>query len=76
MGITMSFFNKLGDYIIKLFSLTGMLILAIPKIPHLLRNINSDDIREKIDADNLKDKISRIKDDVGLDEKISQNNRL
>ena len=68
----MSFFTKLGDYIIKLFSLTGMIILAIPKIPHMIRNINSSDIREKIDTENLKDNISRIRDDVGLDEKISR----
>ena len=68
----MSFFTKLGYYIIKLFSLTGMLILAIPKIPHMIRNINSSDIREKIDTENLKDNISKIRDDVGLDEKISR----
>ena len=68
----MSLFTKLGYYIIKLFSLTGMLILAIPKIPHMIRNINSSDIREKIDTENLKDNISKIRDDVGLDEKISR----
>jgi uncharacterized membrane protein len=68
----MSFFNKLGHYIIKLFSLTGMLILSIPKIPNKIRNINSDNIKEKLDTENLKDNISRIRDDVGIDEKISR----
>ena len=68
----MSLFTKLGYYIIKLFSLIGMIILAIPKIPHMIRNINSSDIRGKIDTENLKDNISRIRDDVGLDEKISR----
>jgi uncharacterized membrane protein len=68
----MSFFNKLGHYLIKLFSFTGMLILAIPKIPNKIRNINSDDIKEKLDTESLKDNISRIRDDVGFDEKISR----
>jgi uncharacterized membrane protein len=71
-GIPMNFFNKLGHYIIKLFTLTGRLIMAIPKIPDKLRNINSSDIREKIDTEKMKDNLSRIKDDVGLDEKISR----
>ena len=68
----MSLFNTLGHYIIKLFSFTGMLIMAIPKIPYMIRNINSNDIRERIDTENLKGNISRIRDDVGLDEKLSR----
>jgi uncharacterized membrane protein len=68
----MSIFNTFGHYIIKLFSFTGMLIMAIPKIPYMIRNINSSDIRERIDTENLKGNISRIRDDVGLDEKISR----
>ena len=68
----MSLFNKIGYYIIKLFSITGMLILSIPKIPGKLRNINSNDIKDKIDTENLKDNISRIRDDIELDEKISR----
>jgi uncharacterized membrane protein len=67
----MSIFNTLGHYIIKLFSFTGMLIMAIPKIPYMIRNINSSDIRKRIDTENLKGNISRIRDDVGLDEKLS-----
>jgi uncharacterized membrane protein len=68
----MSLFNKIGYYIIKLFSLTGMLILSIPQIPGKLRNFNSNDIKDKIDTNNLKDNISRIRDDIELDEKISR----
>ena len=49
-----------------------MLILSIPKIPEKLRNINSTDIKERMDTENLKNNISRIRDDVGLDEKLSQ----
>jgi len=68
----MNFFGKIGHYIISAFNLVGMLILAIPKIPNKLRNINPSDIRERIDTDNLKENISRIRDDVGFDEKISR----
>jgi len=75
----MSLFNTIGHYFIKLFNLVGMFILAIPKIPDKLRNFNSSDIREKtndirerIDTEKMKDNISRIRDDVGLDEKISR----
>lgn len=50
----------------------GMIILAIPKIPEKIRNINSKDIKEKIDTNNIKDNISKIRDDAGLDEKISR----
>jgi uncharacterized membrane protein len=49
-----------------------MLIMAIPKIPYMIRNINSNDIRERIDTENLMGNISRIRDDVGLDEKLSR----
>ena len=66
----MSAFNKLGHYIIKLFSLTGMIILSIPKIPNKLRSIDSSDIKEKIDTENIKENISRLKDDA--DEKVSR----
>ena len=68
----MNFFGKIGHYIITAFNLVGMLILAIPQIPNKLRNINSGDIRERIDTENLKENISRIRDDVGFDEKISR----
>jgi uncharacterized membrane protein len=68
----MNFFNKIGHYIIIAFNLVGTFILFIPKIPDKLRNIDSNEIRDKIDSENLKNNISRIKDDVGFDEKISR----
>ncbi len=68
----MNIFGKLGYYIVSAFNLVGMLILAIPKIPEKLRNFDSNDIKEKIDTENLKGNISKLRDDVGFDEKISQ----
>jgi uncharacterized membrane protein len=68
----MNIFGKLGYYIVLAFNLVGMLILAIPKIPEKLRNFDSNDIKERIDTENLKGNISRIRDDVGFDEKLSQ----
>ncbi len=68
----MNIFSKLGYYIVSAFNLVGMLILAIPKIPDKLRNIDSNEIRNKIDPENLKENINQFRDDVGLDDKISQ----
>ena len=68
----MDIFSKLGHYIIKLFSLIGTIILAIPKIPDKLRNFDSREIKERIDTDNIKENISRIREDTAIDEKISR----
>lgn len=68
----MDIFSKFGYYIIKIFSLIGMIILAIPKIPNKLRNFDSRDITEKIDKNNIKENISRIREDTAIDEKISR----
>jgi uncharacterized membrane protein len=68
----MSFFNKIGHYIINIFNFVGMLILAIPKIPNKLQNFDSNEFKGRIDTENLKDNISRIRDDVGFDDKISR----
>ena len=68
----MNIFGKLGYYIVAAFNLVGMLILAIPKIPEKLRNFDSNDFKEKLDTENLKGNISKLRDDVGLDERISQ----
>jgi hypothetical protein len=64
----MNIFGKLGYYIVSAFNLVGMLILAIPKIPEKLRNFYSDDIKERLDTENLKGNISKLRDDVGFDE--------
>ena len=68
----MNIFGKLGYYIVLAFNLVGMLILSIPKIPEMLRNFDSNDFKERIDTENLKGNISKLRDDVGFDEKISQ----
>lgn len=68
----MNFFNKLGHYIIKLFSVIGMIILAIPKIPGKLRNFDSKEITQHIDSENIRENISKIREDTALDEKISK----
>ena len=60
----MDILARFGDLIIKLFSVVGMLILSIPKIPEKLRNINTGEIREKIDTDKVKGNISRIRNEV------------
>lgn len=67
----MSIFNKFGYYIIKLFSLTGMLILSIPQIFRKLQKINSNDIKDRLDIKDLKNNISTIREDIKLDNKIS-----
>ena len=68
----MNIFGKLGYYIVLAFNLVGMLILAIPKIPEMLRNFDSNELKERIDTEKLKGNISKIRDDVGFDEKIAQ----
>ncbi len=68
----MNFFSKLGHYIIKLFSLIGTLILAIPKIPEKLKNFDSTEITQRLDSDNIRENISKIREDTALDEKISK----
>lgn len=68
----MNFFSKLGHYIIKLFSVIGIAILAIPKIPDMLRNFDSREIAQRIDTENIKENISKIREDTAIDEKISK----
>ncbi|MCE7698375.1 MAG: DUF2101 family protein, partial [Methanobacterium paludis] len=72
----MGIFNKIGDIILKIFSFIGMLILAIPKIPEKLRNVNKDDIKgdlkNKIDTESLKENISKIREESGVEDKISK----
>jgi len=67
-------FNKLGDIILRFFSLLGALILAIPKIPQKLSNINRDRVKEKIDTENIKENVSKVKENLGIDEKTSKIN--
>ena len=67
-------FAKFGELILKLFDITGMVILGIPKIPDKLRGINVDDIKNKVDKDALKENITKIKDtgrEIGIS-KVSE----
>jgi uncharacterized membrane protein len=56
----MGFLNWFGTIIIKVFSFLGAIILFIPKIPEKIRNVNSEEIRQKIDSDKIKNNISKI----------------
>lgn len=59
----MNIFNKFGEIIIKLFSLMGALVIGITRIPAKLRGI---------DKSELKDNLSNISKDSGIEEKISK----
>jgi len=67
-------FSKLGDIILRFFSLLGAVILAIPKIPQKLSNINRERVKEKIDTENIKENVSKVKENLGIDEKTSKIN--
>lgn len=65
-------FSKIGDIILRFFSLLGAGIMAIPRIPDKLRNVNRDQIKEKIDTENIKGNVSKVRDNLGIDEKVSK----
>ena len=65
-------FNKLGDIILRFFSLLGAVILAIPKIPQKLSKIDRERVKEKIDTENIKENVSKVKENLGIDEKTSK----
>ena len=67
-------FNKLGDIILRFFSLLGAVILAIPKIPQKLSNINRNRVKEKIDTENIKENVSKVKENLGIDKITSKIN--
>lgn len=65
----MKIFAKFGELILRLFDITGAILLGIPKIPEKLRGINTDDIKNKVDRDTIKENISKIKDtSIGISE--------
>lgn len=68
----MDFFNKFGEFILKFFSFVGMIILAIPKIPEKLRGIKTDDLKSKVDTENIKENISKIRDNTKIEERVSR----
>lgn len=68
----MKLFAIFGDLIIRMFNFVGKLILEIPNIPNRLRGVNTDNIKEKVDTDAIKNNISRIKNDTRIQENISK----
>ncbi|BDZ68444.1 DUF2101 family protein [Methanobacterium ferruginis] len=68
----MGFFARFGDLIITMFSLMGKLITSIPRIPKKLRNVDQQRLKGKIDRENIKKNVSKVKDNLGVDEKISK----
>ncbi len=68
----MNIFTKIGELVLRIFDIVGMLILAIPKIPGRLKSIDTGNIKKRVDSDAFRDNISKIKDDVNFDEKISK----
>ncbi|HML04872.1 MAG TPA: DUF2101 family protein [Methanobacterium sp.] len=68
----MKIFTIFGDVLYKLFDIIGMVILEIPRIPDRLRGIDTDNIREKIDRESLKENISKIKNDERIKDGVSK----
>lgn len=60
----MKIFAKLGELVLKLFDITGMIILGIPKIPDKLRGIDTENLKDKIDTEKIRENVSKIKNDV------------
>ncbi len=58
----MNIFSAIGDFIIKLFSLIGSIILGIPKIPEKLRGTDTKSIRKRVDTTDLKENLSKFKE--------------
>ena len=60
--VFMNIFSAIGDFIIKLFSLIGAIILGIPKIPEKLRGADTKGIRKKIDTEDIKENLKKFKE--------------
>lgn len=67
----MNIFTKIGEFVIKLLDFVGMLILAIPKLPDKIRNVDTNNIKNKVDTEALKGNISKIKKDSRIGDRIS-----
>ena len=72
----MKIFTKFGDILIRLFSIIGMIVLEIPKIPNRLRNINTDNFKNKVDSEVINGNITKIKNDTRLKEGISKISKM
>lgn len=72
----MKIFTKVGDLIIKIFNLIGMIILAIPKLPDKIRGINTRDIKDRVDTEAIRENISKIKNDTRIREGVSKISKI
>lgn len=68
----MKIFAIFGDLIIRMFNFVGMLILEIPRLPDRLRGINTDNIKDRVNTNAIKENISKIKNDTRIQESISK----
>jgi len=59
----MKIFTKFGNLILRMFDIIGVIILEIPGVPDRLREINTGNIKDKVDTEVLKENISKIKND-------------
>ncbi|WP_227717250.1 DUF2101 family protein [Methanobacterium lacus] len=46
--------------------------MTIPKIPRLIRNFDSSEIKQHLDSENIKENISKIREETAIDERISK----
>ncbi len=74
----MNIFAIIGDLFIRMFNLVGTAIVSIPRIPAKLKDVDTDNLVNRIDTDALKDNISKIKNDINIHDKVSKlsNNRV
>jgi uncharacterized membrane protein len=72
----MKFFTIFGDLLFRLFDIIGMIILEIPKIPNRIRNIDTDNFKNRVDSEAIKDNITKIKNDTRLKEGISKISKM
>lgn len=47
----------------------GMLILSIPQIPHKIRNMDTGNIKNKVDSKAIKENINKLKEETKLNER-------
>ncbi len=68
----MNIFAIFGELIIKMFNFVGKLLLEIPNIPNKLRGINSENLKDKIDTEKIRENVSQIKSDMKIKDNASK----
>ncbi|MGZ7136345.1 MAG: DUF2101 family protein [Methanobacterium sp.] len=68
----MKFFAIFGDLILRMFNFVGSLILEIPNIPNRIRGIKTDNFKDRMDSEVIKENISKIKNSSMIQENISK----